>query len=240
MNDVFKGIGPQDSGMLKFMDITGRRLHEMGFKKGKLISYGKIVSKEPKESISNNIYTCTEWFLVTTFYGDYGEVLYVTTESLGITCTNDCNNGDLGNLCQGGGGGMDGGGDQIWEIDINSSSSVTGNYEIGSPSYPGTEPPIEILYTARKKMKISNGVIYTEYVDVHPIFIALASQEVTFVASNGTLVWRSAYIVGQNNSWEVLVQPTVWIQWTGALNTDYVWFGGSEKQIKPLRHVKIE
>lgn len=241
--DVYKGKASTDSGMIKFMDVTGRRLHEIGFKKGRISSYGEIKSKNTNQTKVSNISECTDWYLNTTYYDEYYNIIEQTSEYIGTTCTG-CNSGEYGSPCPGAGGGGSGGSGgnngQEWQEEVTSSSDEIGGFQDNTPSGISTEPNIHLSYGAMKKIMTVNQLPFVYDVNVFPITIPFAEQEVTFISSNGTTVWRSAFITNQRTTWCVLTQPVVMITWAGLLRLEYVWFGGWDMVIKPVSHIKVQ
>ena len=113
--DIYKGKAPKDSGLLRYLDVTGRRLHEIGFKNGYMSTYGVIKSKTPDSTKSVNAVICIDWTLTTYIYDSNHYLVDVIVEDLGTTCE-DCVSGDFGSLCGdsgGGGGGTGGGGSAV-------------------------------------------------------------------------------------------------------------------------------
>lgn len=244
--DIFKGKGPADSGMVQFMDVTGRFLHEIGFKKGKVSSYAEIKRKANNQLISSQS-ECTNWYLITTYYDQYGAVISESSRYIGTTCIGDggdCTGSELRRLCPGEGGGG-GGGDESqnnqWEESINSSSSESGFLTDDSPSGPAgagiIEPPVEINHFARKKMQSILGADVCYDVVISPAQIM--NPSIVIVRSNGTTVWREACLIAQSTHWHHLTPVSVWIEWNGTLKVDYIWYGGANWQTRPHRHVRI-
>jgi len=232
--------------MVQFMDVTGRFLHEIGFKKGKVSSYAEIKRKAINQLISSQS-ECTNWYLVTTYYDQYGAVISESSRYIGTTCIGDggdCTGSELRRLCPGEGGGG-GGGDESqnnqWEESINSSSSESGFLTDDSPSGPAgagiIEPPVEINHFARKKMQSILGADVCYDVVISPAQIM--NPSIVIVRSNGTTVWREAYLIAQSTHWHHLTPVSVWIEWNGTLKVDYIWYGGANWQTRPHRHVRI-
>lgn len=186
---------------------------------------------------------CTDWYLVTTYYDEYYNIIEQTSEYLGTTCVG-CNDNNYETLCPGtgGGGGNDGnnGSTEEWEVEISSSSEEEGGFQGDSPSGVSTEPRIELTYSALKKFNKTNNIPIITSVDVFPITIRFDHREVMYVTSNGTLVWRSAFITQQTNGYTILTYPSVLIWWAGLLHKDYVWWGGAELDVKPISHMKVD
>ncbi len=129
--EILKGKAPKDSGIVKFMDITGRRLNEFGFNMGRISSYGVIKQKINDQTQVLNIYACTDWYLITTYYDDYYNIIEQTSEYIGTTCQN-CDDGEYGSLCPGngnGGGGNNGGNTIIDPTLVYSSQTIKEIFE---------------------------------------------------------------------------------------------------------------
>jgi hypothetical protein len=125
-------------GMFRFASVTGQWLHQFEYKGGKFYSYGQVQQKkDQKEAARMESMTCTEWWLVTTYYVD-GVQVYQTEQYLGTTCT--CDNPDMMGLCPdgGGGGGGGGGGDTNTENDdYDATVEEDDGTDSGAPADPG-------------------------------------------------------------------------------------------------------
>lgn len=238
---IMKGKAPKDSGLLKMMDVTGRRLHEIGFKNGLLSSYGVITNKTKDDaSTATNSISCFAYYLVTTFYDQSGVVVNETREYLGTVCTG-CDDGNYNSLCGSGGGG-DYNVPSPWTEDQNGDINIEGTFVDTEPSPDGplgmpNEPTIHIKCIFRKYLNIVDGLEVLESVNIFPAQIM--NPLVDFIAPSGVTVTRDSWFSLQQNRFVPITLTTVWVEWTAGLHVDYGWYGGQLFQVRPFRQVKV-
>lgn len=241
--DIYRGKLPADSGTVKYMSVTGQRLHQFEFKKGRMTSYGTITSKENSSTATNSL--CIEWYLVTTYSFNDGSS-YQTSEYLGTTCYG-CDDPNYGSLCpdySNGGGTSGSSNPSVDEIDVTVDDNSPGFDPTGGTEVPdgpeglGTpEPQVRIRHIARKKLTEFYGLPFCYDVDIYPATIL--NPEVEYVAQNGTPIFRSAFFSVQRTRWHITTQPVAWIEWTATLNKEYAWWGGFISEVSPYSHVEI-
>ena len=106
MHDVYTTAKPTASGQFRFLSVTGKWLYQLDYNNKRLASAGHIQPKVTSGSRTDGIsaIVCIDWYLITTYYDDYGNVVYQTTEYVGTTCQ-ECDNGMYQGFCPDGGGG---------------------------------------------------------------------------------------------------------------------------------------
>ncbi len=236
---IMKGKAPADSGMLKVMDVTGRWLRQIGFKKGSISSYGVITNKKDSSSKSTNYVACVDWYLVTTYYDQYGSIIGQTSEYVGTSCSG-CDDGTYLSDCpsDGGGGGGTGETPVYSSENIYASGDEFGDFsESGGPS-SGGEPPIHIQGSARKDVYELFGLDWVYNVTIYPALVT--NPEVDYLSSNGNMISRSVFISSQTYIWGLIYEPIVWISWSGVLHKEYTWWGGATISISPWSLYKIQ
>jgi hypothetical protein len=139
----------------QFLSVTGKGLYELSYKNNRLFSAGIIKTKATDlanhKEMGTNTITCIDWYLVTTYYDEYGNISYQTEEYVGQTC-GECDNPMYESMCPDGGG--SGGGNEtdyeyessytwIWNVYsynngstvIKSSETVKGRYVYAEPQH---------------------------------------------------------------------------------------------------------
>ena len=238
---MLKGKAPADSGMLKVMDVSGRWLHQIAFTKGSMSSYGVITNKKDSSSKSTSYVSCLDWYLVTTYYDQNGNIVGQTSEYVGSSCSG-CDDSSYMSLCPSGEGG---GGDGTSETpvysseDISASTDEFGDFsESGGPSAPGFEPPVHIHGSAKKDTYELFGLDWVYKVTIYPALIT--NPDVDYISSNGNNISRSAFISSQNYTWGLVYEPVIWVRWSGVLHKEYTWYGGQIFEVAPWTLVKIQ
>ncbi len=91
----------------QFLSVTGRRVFELEYRNKNLYSAG-IVKKNQENSNNDisraSVIACINWYLVTTYYDEWGNQVDQTTEFINQTC-DDCENPMYQSICPDGGGG---------------------------------------------------------------------------------------------------------------------------------------
>jgi hypothetical protein len=99
---IFKGETLLVSGIFKFLSVSGSWLYQLGYKNGKLESYGVVRKKKegitPVAQGKTDDIRCRDWYLETVYYYSDGTTI-TTTEWLFRTCSQDCGGGDYQAFC---------------------------------------------------------------------------------------------------------------------------------------------
>jgi hypothetical protein len=108
---IYNTAEPSADGEFRFLSVTGRSLYRLKYENQRLRSAGHIKSGQEIASRTSDVsvVTCTEWYLVTTYYDEDGNIVGQTSEYLHTTCSG-CDDGMNEGHCQddpgsGGGGG---------------------------------------------------------------------------------------------------------------------------------------
>jgi len=226
--NIIKGKAPADDSMVKFMDVTGRRLNEIGFKKGLISSYGEIQSKAIDKTKSTYISDCTDWYLVTTYYDEYYNIIEQTTEFLGTTCTN-CDEDQYGNPCPGGNGGSGGsnppvisdyaesGSTEVTEADNQTIEELN----ISPSSSIAAMPLIKYTYGWYKNTTSVDGVpIYVTWIEIYNTKAEPTSAN--FIDGNGEPGLRKLTTLAHVNTYVRLTVPLVLFTWKCDVNAQYI------------------
>jgi hypothetical protein len=118
---IYNTAEPSANGEFRFLSVTGRSLYRLNYENERLRSAGHIQSKSIISARSNDIsiVTCTDWYLVTTYYDADGNIVDQTSEFLHRTCSG-CDDGMNEGHCQddpgSGGGTTDVGTDYEYEV----------------------------------------------------------------------------------------------------------------------------
>lgn len=124
IQNIINGERVSDDGMYKFLDLKGNLLYQIGYKNGRLISFGKPVREDlAKLSKSKNTAktaattasaassNCSAYFLIETTY--YPDGSSNREETYLFTLCEDEDDEDTGSDGGGGGGGSSGGNDEV-------------------------------------------------------------------------------------------------------------------------------
>lgn len=95
-------------GRYLFLSPAGTKQYELEYKGGSLVASGEFTINPGKGAVATNGVrtnaTCINWYLVTTYYDSYGNIVGQSSEYVGTTC-DGCDNLSYQSLCSTGDGG---------------------------------------------------------------------------------------------------------------------------------------
>lgn len=232
--NIFKGKIPSDSGMIRFMSVTGRWSHQFEFKKGQMTSWGAITSKNlnnPNSSKAANS-ICIDWYLVTTYYYSDGST-YQTSEYVGQTCGDDCDNPGYQSLCPGGDGGGGSDPNDVVDHTLTESKNSTGSEddntaftENGDTPDAGTASIIfwpGIRYNHTYYLEVGYNIygmpIKIISVQVDPATVENTQTDV--LDTDGHPCRRNVSLFNSLKGGWPLIGPTAWVWWSYWVHADY-------------------
>jgi len=116
--DILNTAKPDCNGKIRYLSITGKRLHELEYENGHLKSFAHA---KDSGSTSARVNNCVDWYWVTTYYNSDGEVINETWDYIATTCQGeDCEDPYNAMLCPmdaSSGGGT--GDDQAYEYAVS-------------------------------------------------------------------------------------------------------------------------
>lgn len=111
---------PDCKGKFLFLSVSGRKLYQLEYSDGKLHSFSIATTQTKEQAPQTDSYTnsnCIDWYWVTTYYDQYGDIISQTYEYLTTTCEG-CDDPDLAMVCPDNGGGSGGGNDVGYEFAV--------------------------------------------------------------------------------------------------------------------------
>lgn len=102
--DIYNTAELKCNGQFKFLSVTGKWLYQLAYKDGKLNSVGLVkpnASPSPANGVgvSSRLSACTDWYLVTTYYDIYHNIISQTSVYIGRTC-DGCDDPNLQQICE--------------------------------------------------------------------------------------------------------------------------------------------
>jgi hypothetical protein len=95
--DILNTAKPECNGIFRYLNVTGKRLHELKYENGHLKSFAHAKDSGSTSARANN---CVDWYWVTTYYNSDGEVINETWDYIGTTCQGeDCEDPYNAMLC---------------------------------------------------------------------------------------------------------------------------------------------
>lgn len=97
-NNTFHAIlntaKPNANGVFRYLSVTGRTLHELEYREGRLKSFRKIENlsignSAPPNTITTNMQICVDWYWVYTEYDASGNIVGQWREYIGTTCQSE-------------------------------------------------------------------------------------------------------------------------------------------------------
>jgi len=98
--DIYNTAEPAASGEFKFLGVDGRWLYQLNYDNKTLKSIGLIQAKSQVGGRLGDVSVaaCIDWYLITTFYDENGNVIYTTSDYVGRTCSG-CDDGMNEGFC---------------------------------------------------------------------------------------------------------------------------------------------
>lgn len=91
---------PDCNARLTYLDITGRKLHELEYENERLKAFSNFREDTSSNPKSETVANCIDWFWVTTYYDSEGLILSEDWDYIGTTCEGeDCEDPYLAMLC---------------------------------------------------------------------------------------------------------------------------------------------
>lgn len=221
----------EEDGLYKFFDLKGRLLYQVSYKGKKITSYGSVQTKDKSSPSGNGKVMsiggkgrgnnaqmllpeqedCTDWYLLTTYYDEYGNPEYQTLEYQFTTCD---------------GGGGNGGGDTPPEdpIDVeltqefNSTVSYTDfkplDYRLPNGNLSATPEGTPLIYDCKTSVtfgSVSRQIfgVYAYPVTVHPANETYLHPDYGMLTRNITPYsqYQNATFVGRkvSASWSAII-----------------------------------
>jgi hypothetical protein len=101
---------PNANGIFRYLSVTGRTLHELEYKDGRLRSFRKIDNLSIGSPFHSTTNMCVDWYWVYTEYDVWGNIVDQWEQYTGTTCQSEsCSDPYAAMVCpmDGGGGGGD-------------------------------------------------------------------------------------------------------------------------------------
>jgi hypothetical protein len=202
------------SGKFKMLTVTGNLRYEVTTKDGKFNSFGYLKPGNEANGASHTATEgCTDWYIVTTIYVN-GTPVSQTSEYVGTTCDNSCNDPDLASLCPGDGGGGSGT-DIIFEYSLTHHT----NWKVMDiPTNPndsyGAVRSTETIKGKKNSLHPQNGY----FTNIHHDYSICV---VCSVDNNPYNNWiEENYSVGLNTSQEAYCRVKGHLNWIGRTYRD--------------------
>ncbi|MCJ0743704.1 hypothetical protein [Pedobacter montanisoli] len=185
----------EEDGLYKFFDLKGRLLYQVSYKDKKITSYGAVQAKDKRNGKDKVMSTngsgtgnstkmllpeqedCTEYYLVTTYYDQYGNPEYQTWEYLFTLCKD-------GN---GGGGGGGGGGTppedpidvemtQEFSFPVAYTSFRPEDYRLPEGALSATPEGTPLTYDCKVSVTFASSTRKIHGVQAYPLVIHPANE----------------------------------------------------------------